>query len=315
MPNGSFEEYYWCPSNTEGYYIDACRYWTSPNTGTPDYFNECSTDYDNLLQRFMFSVPENYIGYQYARTGKAYAGLVQTQTYSPNFTPLEQTFSEYIQVKLTETLDQGKIYELKFFVSNVTNNPCGNSIGAYFSSEEVNQDNYHNLTVDNQFQSDLSVFICDSSNWHELSYKFIADGTENYLIIGVFTLLPETQMIDSNGEVISGVDLGDYGANQYYYIDDVSLVEIDFSLPNVFSPNGDGLNDRLILFGIPTGFSFTIVNRWGNVIFETIFPNDEFWDGHFNGKSCQEGVYFYIIRNTESNSDENLKTGFIHLIK
>lgn len=67
-------------------------------------------------------------------------------------------------------------------------------------------------------------------------------------------------------------------------------------LSNVFTPNGDGFNDSLILLGIPNGFSLMILNRGGNVVFETLFPNVEFWDGRHNGEYCAEGIYFYVAK-------------------
>ncbi len=52
----------------------------------------------------------------------------------------------------------------------------------------------------------------------------------------------------------------------------------------------------------------TILNRWGNVVYETI---DNFiWDGSFNGNPCSDGVYYYQIELTN-----NIKTnGFLTLM-
>jgi gliding motility-associated-like protein len=76
----------------------------------------------------------------------------------------------------------------------------------------------------------------------------------------------------------------------------------NFFIPNTFSPNGDGVNDRFIVRGkglnvIP---SITIYNRWGQVVFEksNFAPNDEAsgWDGTFNGKPAPSDVYIYTIQ-------------------
>jgi gliding motility-associated-like protein len=68
-------------------------------------------------------------------------------------------------------------------------------------------------------------------------------------------------------------------------------------VPNVFSPNGDGLND----FFEPTGQQLcnkfnhlAIYNRWGQLLFETRDSNLT-WDGNSNGKPVVEGVYYYIL--------------------
>ncbi|MFT6357219.1 MAG: gliding motility-associated-like protein [Saprospiraceae bacterium] len=72
-------------------------------------------------------------------------------------------------------------------------------------------------------------------------------------------------------------------------------------LPNVFSPNNDGINDVFTLFGeIPNAQmveEFTIFDRWGSLIFESnnFLPNDKQsgWDGTFNGKAMPTGIYIY----------------------
>ena len=64
-------------------------------------------------------------------------------------------------------------------------------------------------------------------------------------------------------------------------------------IPNAFTPNGDGKNDKLFVRSeIIESFTFRIYNRWGELIFET--QNiEEGWDGKYNGKNCPPGVYDY----------------------
>ena len=86
----------------------------------------------------------------------------------------------------------------------------------------------------------------------------------------------------------------------------------ELNIPNVFTPNQDGVNDTYMISGKGiTEFSIVIVNRWGNVIFES---NDILisWDGTSNGQPCQDGVYFYIIR-AKSATQEYNKQGHITL--
>ncbi len=69
--------------------------------------------------------------------------------------------------------------------------------------------------------------------------------------------------------------------------------------PNVFSPNGDGIND---VFSISiasvlnvTSMQGTIYDRWGNVVFSTeVIPF--VWDGYFAGESVLPGVYVFTIK-------------------
>lgn len=68
-------------------------------------------------------------------------------------------------------------------------------------------------------------------------------------------------------------------------------------VPNAFSPNSDGLNDKLkVSNSCPLGFFLlNIYNRFGEKIFTTHNPSDG-WDGLYQGMRCDPGTYFYNIR-------------------
>lgn len=78
----------------------------------------------------------------------------------------------------------------------------------------------------------------------------------------------------------------------------LDLHDFSFSnlfIPNVFTPNGDGLNDYFRLFTTPCNFvSVSIYNRWGMQIFSSSNPNFR-WDGYFNSRAVPEGVYIVLI--------------------
>lgn len=71
-------------------------------------------------------------------------------------------------------------------------------------------------------------------------------------------------------------------------------------VPNAFTPDGDGINDKLIVQGkgIRLIKSFRIFNRWGEIVFEkTNFnPGDPAygWDGKIRGNSASPDVYVYV---------------------
>jgi gliding motility-associated-like protein len=74
----------------------------------------------------------------------------------------------------------------------------------------------------------------------------------------------------------------------------------DVFVPNVFSPNKDGVNDELIVFGGPEVVrirSFRVFNRWGDLVYETtgLLPNsnDQAWDGRFDGKELGNEVFVW----------------------
>ena len=71
----------------------------------------------------------------------------------------------------------------------------------------------------------------------------------------------------------------------------------DYKLPNVFTPNGDGVNDYFTPFPFKyvEKIEMKIYNRWGVLVFETTDPNIK-WDGKdINSKKLvSDGVYYYV---------------------
>jgi gliding motility-associated-like protein len=93
-----------------------------------------------------------------------------------------------------------------------------------------------------------------------------------------------------------------------------------FSLPNVFTPNGDGINDiykSINLNGVIEKVDMKIFNRYGQLVFETTDP-DINWEGNYRNTETmlRSGVYYYICDVYEpriSGVEIRTLTGFIHL--
>lgn len=70
-----------------------------------------------------------------------------------------------------------------------------------------------------------------------------------------------------------------------------------YSLPNVFTPNNDGVNDvfRPFPYKYVESIDFTVYNRWGVEVFSTTNP-DILWKGTVanSDKPCSSGVYYYV---------------------
>ncbi len=78
--------------------------------------------------------------------------------------------------------------------------------------------------------------------------------------------------------------------------------DLHIFVPNVFSPNGDGRNDILSINAgkeVVRIKSFKIFDRWGSFLYENrdFLPNSLSvgWDGRFQGKQVQAGVYVYTL--------------------
>lgn len=93
-------------------------------------------------------------------------------------------------------------------------------------------------------------------------------------------------------------------------------------IPNVFSPNFDGNNDRFTIFGGPAAVMITelrIFDRWGNMVYNgTNLPvgdNRFGWDGLFDGQELQQGVYGFVAKVLFLDDVEETIGGDITLVK
>ncbi len=70
------------------------------------------------------------------------------------------------------------------------------------------------------------------------------------------------------------------------------------AIPNAFSPNGDGKNDRFVIQGVAKINSLIIFDRWGTKVYErkNFFPSDreQCWDGNLRGTPVPAGTYVYF---------------------
>ena len=97
------------------------------------------------------------------------------------------------------------------------------------------------------------------------------------------------------------------------------------SVPNIFSPNADGINDSWQLI-ISSGalsilnYQCTVYDRWGAKVFDSSTSpgmTGNAWDGHTtSGLAASEGTYYYVISYTDAKTNEpkNLK-GFLELVR
>lgn len=99
---------------------------------------------------------------------------------------------------------------------------------------------------------------------------------------------------------LSAVNL--YGCEQGA---DKSIEVIPF-IPNVFSPNGDGVNDLFM-----SNVDLRVFDRFGIVLYSGLTG----WDGTYQGKAVAPDTYFYILEYTDKNQVRQIRKGYITLVR
>ena len=150
------------------------------------------------------------------------------------------------------------------------------------------------VTINDAVRVGFSISISDSANHGQVSIS--TNGTLNYVPNFNF------QGIDS-----FEYEICDPVCNT---ICDSALVIIDVQygercfIPNALSPNGDGINDELLVVcrEFYPQMKIQIYSRWGNLVFQGE-PNG--WNGLYDGANLPDGAYFYILDFGDGSSPES----------
>lgn len=100
----------------------------------------------------------------------------------------------------------------------------------------------------------------------------------------------------------------------------VPVKEALLNIPNVFTPNGDGVNDYFkitvaddeerLLSEVFESNTLTVYNRQGKIVFQ----KDNYESGEFDGGNLSDGVYFYILRCKGQIKTETYN-GYVHIFR
>ncbi|HZV70446.1 MAG TPA: gliding motility-associated C-terminal domain-containing protein [Saprospiraceae bacterium] len=97
---------------------------------------------------------------------------------------------------------------------------------------------------------------------------------------------------------------------------------IDVYVPNIFSPNGDNVNDKLLISGgndVKEISSLSVFDRWGNLVYtaDHFPPNDVnyAWDGTWNGRVLNSGVFAYKLIVALKDGTQVIKVGDVTLLR
>ncbi len=87
----------------------------------------------------------------------------------------------------------------------------------------------------------------------------------------------------------------------------ITVLESFIDVPNVFTPNGDGVNDEFrVVYRSLIEFSASVYNRWGRLVARWTDPAKG-WDGRINGKMASPGAYYYVVQAVGADKDKDGK--------
>jgi len=121
--------------------------------------------------------------------------------------------------------------------------------------------------------------------------------------------------VNAPGSFFASVTIGNCSASDSVTISN----DCYMAMPNVFSPNGDGVNDyfypRSLLTKGLVKFNMNIYNRWGQIVFTTSSIDGQGWDGKYNDAPQPQGVYIYIVDATFKDGQTEHHQGNLTLLR
>jgi OOP family OmpA-OmpF porin len=298
VPNYSFENMIKCIQGFNQFtgYVDN---WSGGSSGLCYFTSVCNENTD--------SVPLNWWGYQYAHTGKAYAGIYLYVSDSCSTCSLSsKNDRDYMQDSLSTNLLASTRYYVTFFVSAAdTSWYYCSDIGAYFSDSALyyptgiaHAKSYLTPQVAN---NPVKNSLTKAKAWIKVSGSFIAKGGEKYIIIGNFKT-------DSASSIIYKGEVSTTEPDAFYYIDDV-IVSPDSN----YADSIEGIaqltvnSEKVKVWPNPSDGKFTIESTVGsgkssveiyNMLGEKVYSEtlrQAQGDNIINLQSQPDGLYLYRV--------------------
>lgn len=227
--NPSFEEYTECPTgeseavlNNNG--ITAAVGWSTPTTST-DYFHACGNS--------TWGIPSNTFGYEYPRTGDAYAGFILGAPVT-----IPDNASEYLEGQLSAPLAQDSFYLVELFVSLADRSAWAtDEFGIFFTDTFFYRPEHiwgglfgMLIPLEPCLSNEPGNFLDQKDGWMPLRWVYRARGGELFFTMGPFRYRSEPNWLRQQ--------FGSEAA--YIYIDDVRIEPLPYQFGQL------GLRDTVL---------------------------------------------------------------------
>jgi gliding motility-associated-like protein len=161
----------------------------------------------------------------------------------------------------------------------------------------------------------LTVIFENSSDEADSYFWNFGNGEE----VNTFDLSSQNTIYSEPGEyeVFLVLEKGTCIDTAFILISVDKPLDVIYSIPNIFTPNGDGVNDFFTINAQNIqSLDILIMNRWGNVVFESN-NIDAKWNGKNKneGKDCSDGTYFYKINIVGEDGQEIEEHGYVKLVR
>lgn len=134
--------------------------------------------------------------------------------------------------------------------------------------------------------------------------------TNNSPDLAAFTTTPGVDVVEEGGYYIATVSQK-YCTESRDYLFHVIPEACELEIPNIFTPNGDGRNDKFDILSVSRfpGSYLKVFNRWGTLILD-----DTDYDGDWTANEVADGTYYYIL-GLKSNSGVKEYAGYVTILR
>ena len=308
--------------NSSGIYIDT-------------FLNSNGCDSIRTLNLIVLSNTSSYIT-QTICQGSSYFGYNTSGIYIDTFVnsngcdsirTLNLTVVSNSVINLVQTICQGNSY--------LGYNTTGTYIDTFLNSNGCDSTRILKLTVLSHTTSYITQTICEGSSY--LGYNTTGIYTDKFIntngcdSIRTLNLIIVPKLYDTiRIKLCPGEKYFPYNHPGVYIdtfintlgCDSIRILKIELDenlcckifIPNVFTPNGDNLNDEFKIRGNFEDYNMLIADRWGKIVFRS---TSSFlgWDGKYKGIEMPIGTYYYLFKYKCTNTDMNMVKGDITLIR